>query len=86
MVSEVAASAACSSIADATLIHTFAALRPTSHSSRLQQHGEAEVRAAQDALSDLDAQGAALELEIREKEDEVAGLQVGGGEEQRTRV
>lgn len=46
---------------------------------RLQQDGEAEVRAAQDALSELDAQGAAVEGDIREKEDEIAGLQVGGG-------
>ncbi|PSC74142.1 structural maintenance of chromosomes 2-1-like [Micractinium conductrix] len=42
---------------------------------RLQQHGEAEVREAQNALSDLDAQGAALDLDIREVEDRIEGLQ-----------
>lgn len=35
------------------------------------------MRAAQDALSELDAQAAAVEGDIREKEDEIAGLQVG---------
>lgn len=43
---------------------------------RLQHSGEQEVRGAQDALSNLDAQGAQLDLEVREKEDEIQGLQV----------
>ena len=42
---------------------------------RLQQTGEADVRGVQDALSDLDAQWAALELDLREKADQIQGLQ-----------
>ncbi|KAL4421732.1 hypothetical protein ABPG77_002348 [Micractinium sp. CCAP 211/92] len=41
---------------------------------RLQQNGEQEVRAAQNELSDLDAQAAALDLDIREKGDQIEGL------------
>ena len=43
---------------------------------RLQDNGEAEVRAVQDEISNLDAQDAQLNLEIREKEDDIKGLQV----------
>ena len=42
---------------------------------RLQQTGEADVRAVQDALSELDAAWAALELDLREKADQIQGLQ-----------
>lgn len=42
---------------------------------RLQKNGEDEVRGVQNQLSDLDAQSAALELDIREKSDQIEGLQ-----------
>ena len=42
---------------------------------RLQQTGEADVRGVQDALSELDAQWAALDLDLREKADQIQGLQ-----------
>lgn len=42
---------------------------------RLQADGEGEVRGVESALSDLDALAAALELEAREKDDEIQGLQ-----------
>ena len=42
---------------------------------RLQHNGEAEVRSVQDAMSDIDAAAAALDLEEREATDAIAGLQ-----------
>ena len=41
---------------------------------RLQQTGEQEARAVENALSDLDALAALLELNIREKDDQIEGL------------
>lgn len=43
---------------------------------RLQAGGEEEVRAASARMDELAAQVAALELDVREKEDEIQGLQV----------
>lgn len=45
----------------------------------LQRGGEDDLRAAEGRLAELEAAAAALGLEIREKEDEVAGLQVRAG-------
>ena len=42
---------------------------------RLQRSGEADIAEVDRAASSIDAQAAALDLTIREKEDEVAGLQ-----------
>ncbi|PRW61562.1 structural maintenance of chromosomes 2-1 isoform A [Chlorella sorokiniana] len=42
---------------------------------KLQDNGEAEVRGVQDEMHNLDAQAAHLDLEIREKEDDIKGLQ-----------
>ena len=49
---------------------------PCSACRRLQDSGEAEVRGVQDEMHNLDAQAAQLDLEIREKEDDIKGLQV----------
>lgn len=49
---------------------------PCSARRRLQDSGEAEVRGVQDEMHNLDAQAAQLDLEIREKEDDIKGLQV----------
>lgn len=43
---------------------------------RLQNDGESEVRGVQDEMSNLDAQAADLDLKMREKEDDIKGLQV----------
>lgn len=44
------------------------------NSCRLQQNGEQDVQQVQNDLSDLEAQYAALDLKIREKQDEIEGL------------
>jgi hypothetical protein len=46
---------------------------------RLQSQGEGEMREASLRIDELTAQVAALELDIREKEDEIQGLQVRTG-------
>lgn len=51
-----------------------AACALVSATCRLQQNGEQEVRAVQNELSDHDAQAAALQLDIREKGDQIEGL------------